>query len=85
MGFMDKMKVKAAEMRARAHSVVNSPGHASDGFRSAETTPVWAPERKSRRGGAVGGPSIGYDSSMEMMPALEATDQDVGVGRETRR
>lgn len=40
MGFMDRMKVKAAEMRARATSVVNPAGHASDGCRSAETTPV---------------------------------------------
>jgi|TARA_B100001540_G_scaffold274662_1_gene260298 hypothetical protein len=47
MGFMDKMKVKAAEMRARAHSVVNSPGHASDGFRSAETTPVRGPTART--------------------------------------
>ena len=40
MGFMDRMKVKAAEMRARATSVVNPAGHASDGCRSAEATPV---------------------------------------------
>ena len=40
MGFMDRLKVKAAEMRARSTSVVNSAEHASDGCRSAETTPV---------------------------------------------
>jgi len=40
MGFMDRMKVKAAEMRARATSVVNPAGHASDVGRSAEATPV---------------------------------------------